>query len=392
MKNKIRCCALLFAAALLPASPAASREAPAVPGLDLSALYTADLVGIVDGGLEEGVRATDNLEVAVDADLSELAGWKGARARIHLLSNRSGRPNELAGTIQGINNIEVDEDRSKLYQLWIEQSFAEERVRLLLGLADLNAEFYQNEAASLLIGPAFGIGSELAATGPNGPSIFPSTALTARLRVAVGKDGYVQAATVNAKAGVLGDPDGIDVRMKDGLLLIGEAGWTRTGKLAAGFWRYTKRQPRFLLSEGEHDRRGEIAQGGYILVEQPISIGRAEPLHLFARVGFSDGETTPFRGGWQIGGLWPAPIAGRPDGQFAFGINRGLLTSDYHLLVSEGSATGGEDEVGFELTYSDLVAPFMTLQPDIQYIRRPGGDPRTKDALVLSLRVRLTLP
>lgn len=39
-----------------------------------------------------------------------------------------------------------------------------------------------------------------------------------------------------------------------------------------------------------------------------------------------------------------------------------------------------------ELTYSDQVLPFLTLQPDVQYVRRPGGLRDTDDAVVLGLR------
>lgn len=39
-----------------------------------------------------------------------------------------------------------------------------------------------------------------------------------------------------------------------------------------------------------------------------------------------------------------------------------------------------------ELTYSDRIAPFLTLQPDVQYVRRPGGLRDVDDALVLGLR------
>ena len=50
----------------------------------------------------------------------------------------------------------------------------------------------------------FGVGSELAATGVNGPAIFPSTALAVRLRVTTARS-YGALAVVNAHAGTIGD-------------------------------------------------------------------------------------------------------------------------------------------------------------------------------------------
>jgi len=93
-----------------------------------------------------------------------------------------------------------------------------------------------------LIAPPFGIGSELSATGPNGPSIFPSTALAVRLNAHIGK-GYARFAVINAEAGTIGDEGGIQPFGRDGVLLIGEAGINTNGKIAVGAWTYSKKQP-----------------------------------------------------------------------------------------------------------------------------------------------------
>ena len=102
-----------------------------------------------------------------------------------MLNNSGGAPNDVAGTLQGVDNIEVRTPRLRLFELWLEQSLGPASVRA--GLYNLNSEFYADDAAGQLLAPAFGIGSELAATGPNGPSIFPSTALGVRLNVDLGK-------------------------------------------------------------------------------------------------------------------------------------------------------------------------------------------------------------
>jgi porin len=145
---------------------------------------------VVDGGLATGTRWLDNINMTATLDLDRIAGWQGGTFFVNVLNNLGGRPNDLVGSIQGVNNIEVANTRLKVYEAWIEQAFG--NVTLRAGLYDLNSEFYQNDASGLLISPPFGIGSELSATGPNGPSIFPSTALAARLAAKFGK-GYAQA-------------------------------------------------------------------------------------------------------------------------------------------------------------------------------------------------------
>jgi carbohydrate-selective porin OprB len=41
----------------------------------------------------------------------------------------------------------------------------------------------------------------------------------------------------------------------------------------------------------------------------------------------------------------------------------------------------------FEATYSFNLNSHLTLQPDMQYVISPGGDPTIQDALVLGSRV-----
>ena len=148
----------------------------------LDAEYMVDIVTVADGA-DKGTRHVDLLSVTGELDLDAVAGWNGARVVAQVIAGTGDEPNDLAGTLQGINNNAVSDNRIKLYQLYLAQEFADAPVMLRAGFIDLNEDFYANDAAGLLIAPAFGIGSELAATGPNGPAIFPSTSLTATMRV-----------------------------------------------------------------------------------------------------------------------------------------------------------------------------------------------------------------
>jgi porin len=355
--------------------------------LQIEGKYIVDVIGVAAGGERRGAGVLDNAELTADADLGRLVGWRGARAHVHLLSNQGRATNMLAGTVQGIDNIEVTEGRAKLYEVWVEQMFAGDRAGLLVGLSDLNADFYQNDSAGMLIAPAFGIGSELAATGPNGPSIFPSTALTARLNVAVGKSGYVRAAVVAARAGVLGDASGIDFSMRDGALVIAEAGTTRGGKLAVGAWRYTRRQDDLFALDAAGNPLRRIATGAYLLVDQRVAGDDTRGVELFLRAGISEGQTTPFRGGFQSGVLVRGYVPGRPDGQFAFGVAQGVLSHCFRATLRAAGSDPSGAETGFEISYQDRVAPWLSVQPDVQYIRRAYAESGQRGTLVLGFRM-----
>lgn len=383
----------LLAAGLGLATPAAAGDeiADTKPkrAWNLSARYKGDVMGVVEGGVERGARYLDNIDAAVDADLDALFGWRRGSAHASLLSNTGGRPNDLAGSIQGINNIEVAERRIKLYEAWVEQGIGADAT-LRTGLYDVNSEFYANEAAGLLISPMFGVGSELAATGVNGPAIFPSTALAARLKVTTPKT-YGAFAVVNAHAGTIGDEGGVDFSGRDGALLIGEAGWTGSGRFAIGAWAYTRSQPTIIPPEISQGPGFHASRGAYLLAEHDLA-GNADGVrHItgFLRLGLSEGQTTPFRGGWQSGVLIRRPFASRPASAVSIGAGSGVLSQSYRRSNPPELPALQPAETILEATISDEVVPGVALQPDIQYVINPAADRTIPNALVLGLRLTM---
>ncbi|MGK6324494.1 carbohydrate porin [Sphingomonas sp. DT-51] len=351
-----------------------------VAPLQLGVGYTVDVIGIADGGAGRGMRVLDNLNLTLDLDLDRQLGLTALEAHVDLLKNHGGRPNELASSIQGVDNIEVSDAGVRLYEAWLERGFGS--VSLRAGLYDLNSEFYSNDAATIFVASPFGMGSELSASGPNGPSTFPSTALAARLRLAR-SSYYVQGAVVNAEAGTIGDANGIDVSGRAGLLFIAEAGVTGSGKFAIGGWRYTKKQP-IVASPGAGS---SFSQGAYMLAEYPV-FGDSESASLtpFLRAGLADGVTTPFTGGWQVGARLDRAVLGRPKATVALGAAKGRLAKDYRLSAGVGDDMLLSSETIIELTFSDEVADGIVLQPDVQYVIHPGADPYVRDAIVIGLR------
>lgn len=359
------------------------------PALDIAADYVIDVVAVSGRGLEGDAWYLDNLDVTATADLGALAGLEGTTLHLHILNNLGGNPNNRAATLQGIDNIEVTGQRLRIFEFWAEQRLGP-RTTLRAGLYDLNSEFYANDAAGLLLAPAFGVGSEIAATGPNGPSIFPSTAIAARIDHRFSEAAYVRAAVLNAAAGTLGDPQGVDLSFDNGALLIAEAGIEGRGRLSLGVWGYTDRQPHLRRVDASGAAVGTRAQGAYVVAEWPLVTWSEERgLTAFVRAGASDGRTTPFRGGWQAGLLWTGPFRARPESAISIGANQGVLSKAWRRNLRDLGTRTAWAETAFELTASDRLAPHLTLQPDLQLVLDPGGDRSRGPALVSSLRVVL---
>lgn len=374
----------------LGAAPVWAEEA--TPALSVEATYRVDVIGPVQGGLSRRGSVLDDLSLVADLDLERAIGWSGAVLHGYLLSNNGQVPNDQAGTLQGIDNIEVARQGARLYELWV-QAPVGERTTVLAGLYDLNSEFYANDAAGLLIAPPFGIGSELAATGPNGPSIFPSTAIALRVNHDFPK-GYVRAAILNARAGVPGDPEGTDLSFDDGALMIAEAGISGSTRFAVGLWRYSERQDDIWAVTPAGAPLKQLAAGGYVLGEATLFGDEADEgpwARGFFRIGVSDGDTSPFRGGWQAGLIIDRVLPGRPDSQASIGIQQGVLSDKMRAVLASGGADAARAETGLEMTFSDRLARRIKLQPDLQVIFDSGGDNRADPVIIIGARLTIDL-
>ena len=72
------------------------------------------------------------------------------------------------------------------------------------------------------------------------------------------------------------------------------------------------------------------------------------------------------------------------------------LSGDLRRAVLETNRLRGtrdalpDHEAVMEITYQVNLAPWLSLQPDLQYLLHPSGSPRYGDALVLGTRTVVT--
>ena len=198
------------------------------------------------GGAAVGSASLDNEDLQVEVDAERLVGWPGATWFVYGLRDHGHSPSEYAGDAQVVSNIDAP-DAMKVFEAWLDQGFGE-RVSVRAGLYNVNSEFDSKDAAKPFLNSSHGIGKDWSQAGANGPSIFPTTSLAARLRV---QGPGTTSALVLVADGVPGDPEDptgthIHLSREDGALLATEFGWSRAGgtgghaaRLGVGAWRFT---------------------------------------------------------------------------------------------------------------------------------------------------------
>lgn len=374
-------------------------------GVAFELAYTGDFMGVVSGGVRRKGEYVYNLDLTMTVDAEKLVGWKGATFFLYGLGNGgTGSPSENAGVLQDVDNIEAPQTW-KLYEAWWQQQLLEDRFSFLAGLYNLNGEFDVLDTASVFLNSSFGIGKDYSQSGLDGPSIFPSTALAARFKARPTEHTYAQCAVLDGVAGNPNDPHGtqIIVSSDDGVLLASEVGYLigedaesedAYTKLGLGGWYYSATFDRLRGVQAN----GEPARGGgnfglYALGERALYREPGAPqqgLSAFGRVGWAQQEINPIGVYVGAGAVYTGLVPGRDEDRLGVAVAAAGAGHDYELAAREAGTPVRGWEVALEATYEAKLTPWLSIQPDFQYIVNPGLDPSLDNAIVLGTRVQIT--
>jgi len=327
-----------------------------------------------------------NLDLRLKWDLEKSLGLKGTTFNIAALgdwgASDGNSPSAFVEDAQGTNNIETGVDDFKLYEAWVQQQFADNKASVLIGIRDLNADFYVTDSAGSFLNSSFGVGREFSQTGDMGPSIFPYTTAALRLKVEPTPEFYFMGGVFGANAGYPDDPwaSNFSFHGSDGFLLINEMGLQGTEasahKYALGYWTYTRTFDKFDAEESEEQPDQVVSSGTYVLLDQAFSSFASG----FVRYGLA------FPGAYEIKNNLSAGVdlhsfwSLRSKDSLGLGITR-VSSVDSSLPI----------ETAYEIFYKFDIGFGMSIQPDIQYVKNPGFSDASEGALIESIRIEIAL-
>ena len=409
------------------------RDDLADKGVTVTATYTAEVFGNVQGGIHRGATYDGLFLPQLDADLERLIGWTGGSFRASMVQ---GHGPSLSGTM--IGNLMIHSGTlavppaTRLYNLWLQQNLFGDVLSIRAGMMNVDAEFMTSATAGLFANTTFGwtawTGFDLPAGGP----AYPLSAPGIRVRVRPNADGpYVMV------AGFSGDPSGHNgsnslstgipagtvVSFTGGTFLIGEVGYAvnqakdakgRPLALKLGGWSQTSSRfgdqrygtDGLSLANPASNGRPLLHNGNWgVYGVADVRLFDTEDggaVSGFTRVGGSpsDRNLVSFYldAGLAYQGLIPTRDADTVGVSVAYtrisdrarGLDRDVA------LFSNPANPARTGEVVFELTYQAQLTPWLTFQPDVQYILNPGGTvlnadgrPR-RDAMAIGLRSAVT--
>jgi len=360
-------------------------------GLTFSAANIFEWTGVWSGGLENRAQSRNLFTFDAALDLEAMAGFDGATLFAQYMSvtpDMGG--SDFAGDIQGFSNIENPSHIDALYEIWWEQRLFEERLRFKIGKFDANSEFdviniagdFANSSAGFsptIIGfpsypaSAFGIGAFL-------EPVDNVTLSYAFMDGAFGVDGV--------PTGSRGPSTFLSDDKSDDYFHIVETGlkWESLGVLKEGRLAFGGS-----LHTGEFERfEGGTEEGGvsfYATLSQRLTSGDAAPgapddagLYAFAQYGWADEEISDFAQHAAAGLVLAGPFSGRP-------LDRAGVYFTWVDLSDVPEAGFERNELAIDSYYRAHLTRFAWVQPEIQVIVSPSGDPDIDPAVVGGLRI-----
>ena len=338
-----------------------------------------------------------NLAASYDGNAGDNSGWFGygwtGQASIQYVKGGhiSGAN---VGDIQELDDIEAV-NALRLYELWLERQWAGGKYGIKFGFTDLNVDFDTQQVAALFINSSDGIGAEFGHSGLNGPSVFPTTTLALTGFVKPSDPWTLRAGVVNGLAGSDTHPGAfvaLHVSARTGALLVVQAEHAGSSGLRTyvGGWDYTAA----FAALHEVDASGNPVlrarmRGAYALVEGQIAGGAdGRSLSGWVRAGLGDPVVEQISGYVGFGLVATGLIKSRAEDQSGISINHAIVDQPG---LPPGALPAKRAETAIELTYRVQAKDWLAVQPDLQYIRRPDGDPAIPSALVVGVRLSVNL-
>ena len=373
-------------------------------GLAITPVYEGEVFGNT-GGADQGVIADGFVNIALDLDLERITGfWKDATLHANALYIYGDSLSErYVGDFSNTSNL-AGYNSVRLQELWLEQSFWTKRASLKLGLIAVDTEFFTSNTASLFINGTFGAFTLIGANFTNAP-VYPLASPGIRFHIAPTSNFYFQGGVFNVDSG--SDPAGNDdagthfhINAADGAFVILEAGYllnqspndrglAGTYKVGAFFQdgQYTTWSSQAAAALGT----GRLSSNGtnyavYGVIDQEIYKHGAEDISAFARGGFASSRYSFVDGYVDAGFNFTGFIPGRPDDVAGVAAACSLISSDFSDAQALQGAPRSTSETAIEATYKIQVAPWLSIQPDVQYIINPSGVTGSRDAFVAGFR------
>ena len=393
-------------------------------GIDIKADYVGEVGANLHGGYnhDKTARYSDQFGLGVALDLEKLWGWDNTQAKIQL-TNRNGENisndrvgDPRAGTLSSSQEVYGRGHMVRLTQLWIQHQFLEGKLDVKAGYFGEGEDFntfpcdFQNLAFC---------GSQVGNWAGSIWYNWPVSQWALRVKYHLTPELYAQVGAYEQNPSNLDRGNGFKLSGSgtQGAVLPIELVWTPKinglpGEYRAGYYYSNAKatdvykdangQPAALT--GEAYRSSSSKHGMWLGVQQQLTTRASDQsrgLSVFANATMHDKKTNAVDNYVQAGVVYKGVFDARPKDDIGFAMARVHVNPAYRKNAQATNQARAiydfdnpdylppqDTEYSAELYYGVHVTNWLTVRPNLQYIRHPGGVSQLDDALIGGLKIQ----
>lgn len=367
-----------------------AREVLTQAGITPTIVYTTDLLANPGGGQRQGAAYAGALETGVSLDLQRLLGVSGLTFQVSGVWSTGSDLSDDIGNIFPVAEIFAG-DRVRLYTLFFEQMLFSERISIKAGRFATTDDFLTLPVAGLFVNSALDPSVYAVEINVPGATAWPIATWGGRLRVRpvepldVSVGAFYSDPALNQDS-TSGTQFGISGQA--GYFVVGEVGYRlhyeRATRGLRGHYRigaYYDSNHYASFADPAQRRRGNY--GIYALADQMVlredGPESDQGLTVFAALTVAPRQSINIMPWFAAAGLvYRGLLPGREGDTSGLALYYGGFSRD---------VPGQTYEMVLEWTYAMVLTPWLTVQPDVQYVINPSGRRTIKDALIVGAQL-----
>jgi porin len=393
-------------------------------GYDFSLEYVGEVGSNLDGGYNDDTTArySDQFAFGLQMDLEKILGWHDAEFKL-AITERSGRNisndrigDPRAGTFSSSQEVWGRGQTWRLTQMWVKQKYFDGALDVKVGRYGPGEDFnsfpcdFQNLAFC-----GSQVGNWVGGIWYN----WPVSQWALRIKYNITPEFFAQVGVFEQNPSNLETGNGFKLSGSGtkGMILPVELVWSPKvnnlpGEYRLGYYYSTAKaddvyegqdgQPQ--PTSGGAFRSHSSKHGWWIVAQQQVTSQASDAsrgLSLFANATVHDKDTNYIDNYQQVGLVYKGPFDARPKDDIGLGVARIHVNDDakkQRRLVNDLNNIDDYDnpaylpiqdtEYNAELYYGFHVTNWLTVRPNLQYIKHPGGVNEVDDALVAGLKIQ----
>ena len=369
-----------------------TRSQLADQGVEFFAYYNAITASNVSGGIRSETNYAGDLYAGFKLDLEKLVGWDKTTFTLSAINRHGSDITPSVGSQYSVMQL-VGGQTTFLYNVTLEKLFKDGDISVKAGRMTATDDFVGS--------PLYGYSLNNAVDGQIRAVLFdgvmtsyPFAVWGGRVKAKTSEDSFVQVGVFQISSDMF-DPTkrGLDLTIAsdDGVSLFTQFDWNPVlaGKPAHFFvgmnTTFFIDLPEFNTTATTDSFTRFYAHGDYQVYRE--SADRDEGLTLFATFAYTAQESVaimPIQS--SVGAHYKGLLPGRPDDRTVAFITYGKFSGDYSDEQVGLGNSPVDYEMVFEVGHRVQLTKYAYVQPDIQFIKRPGGTGNIDDAVVLGVQ------